>query len=106
MVFRDNSWLLSLVFPDDRLQFLYVFAFAFHTVKHAVAIGTDGHEIFNAGSYLLSQLTQRDEVMRFCKVIAKPPVTVFESNVAHLAFIIVIYLSLGCQQAAALALQM
>ena len=44
--------------------------------------------------------------MRFRKLKAELSVTVFETEVAHLANMFVAYLSFGCQKAAALALQM
>jgi len=79
---------------------------ACHAVQHTVAIGTDGCEVFKPRFCRLAQLAQRNTVMCFCKFYAELAVKFVEAKPAHLALVVVMYLALGRQQAAALALQM
>jgi hypothetical protein len=72
----------------DAPEFLVVFSFAFHVMKHSVAIGADRPEVFDPSPRLPSQSTQWYEVVRFREATLKLTIKCLESKSTNLAFIV------------------
>ena len=57
---------------DNGLELPDIPRASFHSVQHAVAVGTDSHQVFESRLHAIPQFPERDDVVRLGSANVRP----------------------------------